>query len=93
MTEVSLVSRHFKISIYPLFYISFRNHRIHLGNIGGVYNADIDGPRLRPNTTPIIMAAHRNNFYIVQLLLIRGATVCYKFPHFLIFLFRSWTLL
>ena len=31
------------------------------------------------------MAAHRNNFYIVQLLLIRGATVCYKFPYIFLF--------
>lgn len=61
----------------------FRNHRLHLGNVGGVYQADSDGPRLRPNTTPIIMAAHRNNFYIVQLLLMRGATVSRQANDFL----------
>ena len=60
---------------FKVNFICHRNHRIHLGNIGGVYQAGNDGPRLRPNTTPIIMAAHRNNFYIVQLLIMKGATV------------------
>ena len=50
----------------------YKNNRVQLSSTDGFYNKDADGPRLRPNTTPLVLAAHRNNFYIVQLLLSRG---------------------
>lgn len=53
----------------------YRNHRVKLSSLDGIYQTDAESPRLRPNSTPIILAAQKNNFYIVQLLLMRGATI------------------
>ena len=53
----------------------YRNHRVKLSSLEGIYQNDVESPRLRPNSTPIILAAQKNNFYIVQLLLMRGAVI------------------
>ena len=60
----------------------YNNHRIKLSSLDGIYQRGTEGPRLRPNTTPIILAAQRNNFYIVQLLLTRGATIAPPHDYF-----------
>ena len=60
-----------KILDHPLY----TNRRIQLSDSSGFYQRDSDTPRQRPNTTPIVLAAHKNNFYIVQILLLRGSKI------------------
>lgn len=60
----------------------YNNHRIKLSSLDGIYLRDTESPRLRPATTPLVLAAQRNNFYIVQLLLSRGATIMTPHDYF-----------
>ena len=60
-----------RILDHPLY----RNQRMHLGAADAFYAKDGNTPRMRHNTTPIVLAAQRNNFYLVKLLLIRGGTI------------------
>ncbi len=60
----------------------YRNHRIQLNSLDGIYQSDRDSPRLRPTTTPLILAAQRNNFYIVQLLLMKGNSITAPHDYF-----------
>ena len=53
----------------------FRNHRFQTETTDGVYSNTQNTPRLRSTSTPVILAAHRNNFYILQLLIGRGARI------------------
>ena len=53
----------------------YKNRRIQLSDSSGFYQQDTHIPRQRPNTTPIVLASHKNNFYIVQLLLLRGSRI------------------
>ena len=61
----------------------YKNHRFQTETTDGVYmHKDTDTPRLRITSTPVILAAHRNNFYIVQLLLMRGAKITSPHDYF-----------
>ena len=60
-----------RILEHPLY----KSNRVKLGSTDGFYQNITDSPRLTHNITPIVLAAKRNNFYIVQLLLLRGAQV------------------
>lgn len=53
----------------------YNNHRFLTETTDGVYQQDSDTPRLRTTSTPVILAAHRNNFYILQLLISKGAKI------------------
>lgn len=57
----------------------YKNQRIQLSDSDGFYQKDTESPRLRPNTTPIVLASQKNNFYIVQLLILRGSRI--TLPH------------
>ena len=60
----------------------YKNHRVQLGTADGVYQHAIEGPRMRLVTTPIVLAAQRDNFYIIQLLLMRGAKISQPHDYF-----------
>jgi len=49
------------------------------GDIAEFYRMDQDGTRFSPDITPIILAAHCNEYEIVQMLLMRGAKI--ERPH------------
>ena len=69
-----------KICEMILNHPSYRTNHILLGNMGRFYHEDtINSPRFAPETTPIHLACHRNNYHIIQLLLLRGATI--EEPH------------
>ena len=60
----------------------YKNQKIQLSDSDGFYQKDNDTPRLRPNTTPIVLAAQKNNFYIVQLLSLRGSSIALPHDYF-----------
>ena len=60
----------------------YRNRRIKLAHSSGFYQQDTDTPRQRPNTTPLVLAAQKNNFYIVQLLLQHGCIIAPPHDYF-----------
>ena len=60
----------------------YKNRRIKLAHSSGFYQQEADTPRQRPNTTPLVLAAQKNNFYIVQLLLQHGCLISQPHDYF-----------
>ena len=53
----------------------YKSTKIKLGGMDTFFQRDDDSPRSRPGTTPIVLAAQKDNFYLVQLLIQRGAVI------------------
>ena len=57
----------------------YKNQRIRMANSTAFYHQEMTGPRIRPDTTPIVLAGQNNNFRIIKLLMERGSSI--KMPH------------
>ena len=60
----------------------YKKNRIQLSSSDGFYQKDTESPRMRPNIAPIVLAAQRNNFYMVQLLILKGAHIAPPHDYF-----------
>ena len=60
----------------------YKNNRVKLDSTNGFYQKDTENPRFTKEITPIVLAAQRNNYYLVQLLLMKGAKITEPHDYF-----------
>lgn len=67
----------FKINIFLIFIIFLIFHKIiyHLNYLQSWEAVDRSSSNFTPDITPLILAAHKNNYEIIKILLDRGATL------------------